>query len=69
MDKAPAEHVLLAALSLDDALGALDIAISGVPDAKERKALAKQLGDIIGRVNEAFIRPIVKQYPDLDPEP
>lgn len=68
MERPDAEKLLQAALSLDAQFGALDAAVSQKSNEAERKALAKELGDLVGKVNDAFIRPIVRQYPDLDPD-
>jgi hypothetical protein len=69
LDRSLAEKILSAAVGLDAQFGALDTVVSEIPDEAERKALARELGDLIGRVNDAFIRPIVRQFPDLDPDP
>lgn len=68
MDRTIASRILAGALALDKAYGDLDTAVSGIPDETERQVYAKRLGEIIGKVNDTFIRPIVRQYPDLDPE-
>lgn len=68
MERADAEKLLQAALSLDAQFGALDTVVSRLPEGGERKEFARQLGDLIGHVNDAFIRPIVRMYPDLDPD-
>jgi len=68
LERSDAEKLLRAAVGLDAQFGALDTVVSQIPDEVERKALARELGDLIGRVNDAFIRPIVRQFPDLDPD-
>jgi hypothetical protein len=68
LERSDAEKLLWAALSLDAQFGALDAAVSQIPHAAERKAFAKELGAVVAKVNEAFIRPIVRQYPDLGPD-
>jgi hypothetical protein len=69
LERSDAEKVLRAAVGLDAQFGVLDTAVSQIPDEAERKALARELADLVGRVNDAFIRPIVRQFPDLDPDP
>ena len=68
MNEELASRLLAAALALDQCFGDLDKVISAVPDEIERRALAKSFGDIVGAVNDAFIRPTVKRYPNLSPE-
>ena len=68
LERPAAEELLQIALSLDGPFGEMDRVISMVSDEQERRALAQSLGAIIGGVNDGFIRPIVRQYPDLDPE-
>jgi len=68
LERPDAEKVLRAALSLYAQFGALDAAVSQISDEVERKAFAKELGALVGKVNDAFIRPIVRQYPELGPD-
>jgi hypothetical protein len=69
LEKVLAKRLLDAALSLDKALGVLDTVISEIPDEPEKRSFAKSLGTIMLDVNEAFIRPVARRYPDLDPDP
>jgi hypothetical protein len=62
-----AAKVMAAALALDRAFGELDVAVSQIPDPAEREKFARNLGDLIGKVNDDFIRPIARAYPNLDP--
>jgi len=63
-----ASEVIKAAFALDRAFGELDIAVSRIPDESERAKFARSLGDLVGRVNDDFVRPIARQYPHLDTE-
>ena len=65
MDRKIAERLIASAVALDPLLGEIDRVISEVPDEAERKALARSLGDIIGDLYVAFIRPVELEYPDL----
>jgi hypothetical protein len=58
-----------AAVAFDKALGELDTVVSEIPYEGERKKFAKALGEIILQINNSFIRPVVRQYPKLDPDP
>ena len=68
MEKSVAEKLLRAALALVAQFGAIDIAVSQIPDEAERKGFATALGDLIRGVNDGFIRPLVRQFPNLDPD-
>ena len=63
-----AEQLMKSALDLDGALGKIDTLISSIPHEAERKKFACALGEIIGHINDAFIRPIAREHPDLDPD-
>ncbi|MEG3148094.1 hypothetical protein U1839_25885 [Sphingomonas sp. RT2P30] len=68
MDREIAERLMSAALALDQALGGIDTVISSMPAGPERKAFARALGDVFFLVNEGFIRPLAREYPELDLE-
>jgi len=68
MDREIAERMMSAAFAMDQSLGAIDTVISSMPVGPERKAFARALGDILRLQNEGFIRPIAREYPDLDRE-
>lgn len=65
MEERLATKLLNAALALDNALGEMDAVVSCISDQSEKKQYAKNLGDILGAVNEKFIRPIIRQHPHL----
>ena len=65
MDRRIAERLIASTFALDSLLGEMDSIISEIPDEADRKALARSLGDIIGGLYLAFIRPIELEYPDL----
>ncbi|WP_298193849.1 hypothetical protein [Novosphingobium sp.] len=65
MEKQIAKRLIDAVLALDPLLGEIDVVISDVSDETERRALAKRLGDIFRQLNEAFIIPVGRAYPDL----
>lgn len=67
MEKSVAVKILNAALSIDKELGNLDMAIRGVEDIEEKKALGKKMVDVICLLDQNFITPILKIHPDLDP--
>jgi hypothetical protein len=68
MNRATAQRLISAALALDAPLGEIDLAISEISDEHERKAFAQALGDVFRLLNEGFILPISREYPDLAPK-
>ena len=65
MDRKVAERLIASAIALDEPLGEIDRVISDIADEAERKALAKSLGNIFRELNDAFIQPVSREYPDL----
>ncbi len=68
MDKDMASRMLKAGLALEARIGELDGLIGQLSDEKERNEYARALGNVIGIVSENFVRRIVRQYPELDPD-
>jgi hypothetical protein len=65
MDRQTAERLMKSALALDPLLGEIDTVISGIPPGNERDALVRGLGEVFRQINETFILPLGKEYPDL----
>ena len=65
MDRAAAQRLISAVLALDAPLGDLDLAVSEIPDEQERKAFVQALGDVFRLLNDGFILPVCREYPDL----
>ena len=68
MDKDMASRMLKAVLALENKIGELDVLVSQLNDEKERDEYAYALGNVIGIISEKFVRRIVRQYPELDPD-
>jgi hypothetical protein len=68
MDKDMASRMLNAVLTLEAKLGELDVLVSQVDDEKERDEYVHALGNVIGIISRDFVRRIVRQYPELDPD-
>jgi hypothetical protein len=68
MDKDMARRMLKAVLALEAEIGEIDIIISQLNDEKERDEYVYALGNVIGIISENFVRRIVRQYPELDPD-
>jgi hypothetical protein len=67
MDRATAERLMSILLRLDGPLNEATELTDEIADPDERKAFLRQLADIGGSVYMNLMRPIVRQYPDLDP--
>jgi hypothetical protein len=68
MDRAIAERLMEAALSLDEGIGRLDGIVSDMSDGQEKKELVKALGEILRVVTKEFVFRVTREYPDLDPD-
>ncbi len=68
MDRTVAERLISAVLALDVQLGDVDRVVSEIADEHERAAYVDALGNVFRLLNEGFIRPIARNYPDLEPE-
>jgi hypothetical protein len=68
MDRSIASKILNVVISLDKELGNLDLTIRDVEDEVEKKCLGKKLVEVICLLDQSFILPILKKYPDLDPD-
>lgn len=67
MDKDMASRMLKAVVALEGKIGELDVLVSQL-DEKERDEYVCALGNVIGILSEKFVRRIVRQYPELDPD-
>jgi hypothetical protein len=63
-----ANRMLKAVLVFDANIGALDVLVSQIEDEEERDHYVHALGNIIGMLSENFVRRIVRQHPELDPD-
>ena len=68
MDRAIAERLIKAALSLDEGIGQLDGILSDMNDGQEKKELVKAVGEILRVVTKEFVFRVTREYPDLDPD-
>ena len=55
-------------VSLDKGLGTLNTLIGRIDDEQERKRYVKTLGDVLDSLMTDFLRPIEREYPDLNPD-
>lgn len=68
MDKNRAKLILDHIKSMDGSFGKLSELVDGISDETERKLYAKRLGDTWGIIYTEIMFPIVREYPDLDPD-
>jgi hypothetical protein len=68
MHRAAAESMIGKLLEVSQKLNELTEAIEQVPDLEERKRMRRPVGQLMGLLYTDLIVPIIKQYPDLDPD-
>lgn len=68
MDLATAERMIKLLMSLDTPLNEATALAETIPDLEERKAVRRAIAEITARTYTDLIRPIVRQFPELDPE-
>lgn len=68
MDKSSAAQLIRAVLDLSGRLNGIDAQLRGIENEAERKSLVGALATIMLELDSGLIRPLVRQYPDLDPD-
>ena len=68
MDEPTALRIIRAVLRLSDQLNDIDVQIRGIDNKDESTPLLRSLALIMAELDSGLIRPLVKQYPDLDPD-
>lgn len=68
MDRKIAEQLIDLALALDGPLNQATALSLQIEDLEEQKAVRRVIGETTGRLYTDLIVPIIRQYPDLDPE-
>ncbi len=68
MEKALATQVIASVLRLSDQLNSIGDQLHALPEGAERDALLRALGSVMFELDAGLIRPLVRQYPDLDPD-
>lgn len=68
MDRSTAEKMIGLLLALDEPLNKATELTAKIGNEEERKAVRRAIGEITTRAYTDLIRPIVRQFPDLDPE-
>jgi hypothetical protein len=68
MEKTLAAQVIDSVLQLSGQLNGIDEQLQALPEGAEREALLRALGSVMFELDSGLIRPLVRQYPDLDPD-
>jgi hypothetical protein len=68
MEKALAAKLIDSVLQLSDQLNEIDEQLQALPEGAEREALLRASGSVMFELDAGLIRPLVRQYPDLDPD-
>lgn len=68
MNRALAEQLMSELLALGGLINRATELTEQINDLDERKAMRRAIGEIAVNVYSNLIRPIVHQYPDLDPD-
>ncbi len=68
MEKKQASDILESVLALNRPLGQVMDATEALPDGTERAEMVKAVGEILKILTLNIVFPIVRQYPELDPD-
>lgn len=68
MEKALAAKLIDSVLQLSGQLNDIDAQLLALPEGAEREALLRALGSVMFELDSGLIRPLARQYPDLDPD-
>ncbi len=68
MDKNLAKQLIQKLQDLDEPMGDVIDVIEQIPDEEEMRRFRGEIGDLIARVYTKLMVPILRQYPDLDPD-
>lgn len=68
MDKKLASEIINSAMELGAVCNKIEPLLRRITEDDERKEFLRCLGKIMGDVNINMILPIIKKYPELDPD-
>lgn len=68
MDKEIARKLIAVAVALDNPLNEATVLTDQISDVEERKRVLRAIAEVNGTAYSELIRPILRQYPDLDPD-
>jgi hypothetical protein len=68
VEKPVASRLIEAIVALDVPIGRLDGLSDQITDPEEKAAFRRALGDLMGHIYGQLMIPILRPYPDLDPD-
>jgi hypothetical protein len=68
MERGLAAQLMDSVLQLSDQLNGIHEQLQALSEGAERDALFRALGSVMFELDAGLIRPLVRQYPDLDPD-
>jgi hypothetical protein len=68
MDRTVAEKLMKDLMALTNPLNSATAAASQITNEEEQASFRRSIGEIMNAVYVDLMRPIIKQYPDLDPD-
>ena len=68
MERSVANELMSNVSRLDDALTLIEGSIEKISDEDERKRYKRELGIVMVEIYDKIMRPVIKEYPDLDPD-
>jgi hypothetical protein len=68
MNRDVAAQLIKLCVEMGDVLNRGTTLVSSIPDGEEQKRLRRPIGELGADVYAKLMRPLVRQYPDLDPD-
>ena len=68
MDRSIAAGIIQGVRSLDGLLNEIDAQLRQISSESERQPFLRSLARVIAELDTGIVRPIARQYPDLDPD-
>jgi len=68
MEKPLASRFIEASVALDAPISKLSDLVAEIADPDEKAAFNQAVGDLMGLVFARLMVPVLRQYPDLDPD-
>ncbi|MBI3900351.1 MAG: nuclear receptor NHR-99 [Gammaproteobacteria bacterium] len=68
MDRKTAEQLMKNFVALTGPLNAATSLANNIADKDEQSAVRREIGKVMGRIYTELMTPIIRQYPDLDPD-
>ena len=68
MEKPLASKFMEALVALDPPINELSLLVAEITDPDERRGYIQAVGDVMGHVYGKLMIPILRGYPDLDPD-